>query len=112
MKREPDIAEATNGQEPIREGAPDGAPERSIPAGEPEAPVTPVGSVKSGSVAPPAEGGDAAGGGGDAAGGGGDAKATTGPAAATTGPEAADADHERSLERDLEELSAKAEKAD
>ena len=90
MKREPDIAEATNGQEPIREGAPHGAPERSIPAGEPEAPVTPVGSVKSGSVAPPTGGSGAAGG----------------------GPEAADADDGRSHERDVAELSAKAEKAD
>jgi len=119
MKREPDIAEATNGQEPIREGAPDGAPERSIPAGEPEAPVTPVGSVQSGSVAPPAEGGDAAAEGGDAAGGGGhatrggaDAAGGGGDAKATTRPEAAETDHERQLEHDLEELSAKAGKAD
>jgi molecular chaperone GrpE len=73
--------------EPVREeGAPQGAPEpahapqgapepaHAVPAGDPEAPVGPVASVESGSVA--AE------------------------------------DHERQLEHDLEELTARAEKAD
>jgi molecular chaperone GrpE len=74
------------------EGAPDpGAPEPSIPAGEPEAPVTPVASVKSESVgAPPG-----------------------GPTDGPTGDGGADGeDHERKLEQDLEQLAAKAEKAD
>jgi hypothetical protein len=82
-----------------REGAPQGAPEPrrsvqqdapapSVPAGDPEAPVGPVASVESESVAAPP---------GDA-----------------SGAEAAGAaeDHERQLEHDLEELTAKAEKAD
>jgi molecular chaperone GrpE len=73
MTGKPDIKEAA---EPVRrEGAPDmGAPDRSFPAGEPEAPVGPT-------------------------------------ASADREPEA-EADHERQLEHDLEELTAKAEKAD
>ena len=75
MPREPDIAEAIDKAE---KGAPQGAPERSFPAGEPEAPVGPTSSIES-ETAPDAE------------------------------PET---DHERQLEHDLEELTAKAEKAD
>jgi molecular chaperone GrpE len=75
MGRDPDIAE--------RQGAPHGAPEPSVPAGEPEAPVTPVASVESESVAAPPEDGGAA-----------------------------ETDHERKLEQDIEQLTAKAEKAD
>jgi molecular chaperone GrpE len=74
MTGKPDTQEAV---EPIsHEGAPDpGAPEPSIPAGEPEAPVAPA-------------------------------------AAAENGPDHAETDHERQLEHDLEELTARAEKAD
>lgn len=74
MTGKPDTQEAV---EPIsKEGAPDpGAPEPSVPAGEPEAPVAP-------------------------------------PAAADNGPDQAETDHERQLEHDLEELAARAEKAD
>jgi molecular chaperone GrpE len=71
MTREPDIAEAA--EKDREEGAPSGAPEPSVPAGEPEAPVGPTG---------------------------------------TTEQEAAAEDHERKLEQDLEQLAAKAEKAD
>ena len=107
MNREPDIAEAVNGQEPIDEGAPDGAPEHSNPAGVPETPVTPVGSVKSGSVAPHTEGAGTP----HARGPGTPhAEGSEGPKA--QGAEAAETDHERQLEHDLEELAAKAEKAD
>jgi molecular chaperone GrpE len=63
-----------------------GAPEPSFPAGEPEAPVGPVTSSQSGSMAAQPEG--------------------EVPADAT------ETDHERQLEHDLEELTAKAEKAD
>lgn len=79
--RRPDIAEALHrvreaaDQEPARPPQGGRAPEPSIPAGEPEAPVTPAG--------PEAEGADQA-----------------------------DTDHERKLEHDLEELAAKAERAD
>jgi len=79
MAREPDIAEAADRAE---KGAPPGAPEPSVPAGEPEAPVTPVASVESENVAAPPDG------------------------------DGADEDHERKLEQDLEQLAAKAEKAD
>jgi molecular chaperone GrpE len=58
------------------EGAPQGAPESSMPAGDPEAPVAP--------------------------------QTTTTP----TDGKAEETDHERQLEHDLEELAAKAEKAD
>jgi molecular chaperone GrpE len=74
MTREPDIAEAL--KRPTAdadEGAPEGAPQPSVPAGEPEAPVARAG---------------------------------------TSEPEAPETDHERQLEHDLEELAAKAEKAD
>ncbi|HTU84000.1 MAG TPA: nucleotide exchange factor GrpE [Solirubrobacteraceae bacterium] len=75
MSGKPDIQEAAD---TVREGAPQGAPEPSVPAGETEAPVGPVASVESESVAAQAE----------------------------------ETDHERQLEHDLEELTAKAEKAD
>ncbi|HTU84140.1 MAG TPA: nucleotide exchange factor GrpE [Solirubrobacteraceae bacterium] len=81
MTGKPDIKEAAEAVG--SEGAPEGAPGRSFPAGEPEAPVGPVASPESGSVA--ARGGGSA-----------------------DGSE----DHERQLEHDLEELAAKAEKAD
>jgi molecular chaperone GrpE len=82
MTGKPDTQEAV---EPVREeGAPEtGAPEPSFPAAEPEAPVTPVASVESENVAAPPDGD------------GGVAE-----------------DHERKLEQDLEQLAAKAEKAD
>jgi molecular chaperone GrpE len=74
MTHDHDIAEALKGPRPnADEGAPQGAPKPSFPAGEPEAPVGPTST--------PADG-------------------------------HADADHERQLERDLDELTAKAEKAD
>ena len=78
MTREPDIVEALKGSSARNEeGAPEGAPEPSVPAGEPDAPVTPA--------VPDTE------------------------AAETDG---AETDHERQLEHDLEELTAKAGKAD
>ena len=83
--RKPDIAEAVDKAAADAEGAPHGAPTPSVPAGDPEAPVTPVASVESESVAAP-PGGDPA--------------------------DAVAEDHERKLERDLEQLTAKAEKAD
>jgi molecular chaperone GrpE len=73
MTREPDIAEAVDkAAAEAEEGAPRGAPEPSVPAGEPEAPVGPATPVE----------------------------------------HEAETDHERELEQDLEELTAKAEKAD
>jgi molecular chaperone GrpE len=85
MTGKPDIQEAA---EPVREGAPNSAPDPvpvsgGAPAGEPEAPVGPVASSPLSSVAAHQEGG---------------ADEAT--------------DHERQLEHDLEELTAKAEKAD
>ena len=90
MTREPDIGAAVNnGPHTKREGAPHGAPAPSIPPGAPEVPVTPVASVESEyAAARPGDGAD-------------DGTAAAG-----------EADHERQLERDLEELTAKAEKAD
>jgi molecular chaperone GrpE len=89
MTREHDIGETVNnGPTKHGEGAPHGAPKPSIPAGEPEAPVTPATSVPSGSVAPQPGGPGAA-------------------AADGAGSE----DHERQLENDIEQLTAKAEKA-
>jgi molecular chaperone GrpE len=100
MTHDHDIAEAVNNgpHQKQKEGAPPGAPEPSMPAGDPEAPVTPVASVKSESVAAPPPGGVGAA-----------AAEGAGPAA-----DAADAaeEHERRLEHDLEQLTAKAEKAD
>ena len=94
MTREPDIGAAVNnGPHTKREGAPHGAPAPSIPPGAPEVPVTPVASVQSESVA------------GQPADGAADGAAAAGAAGAAE-------DHERQLERDLEELTAKAEKAD
>jgi len=73
MTREPHIAEAyRKAAAEAEEGAPQGAPKPSVPAGEPEAPVGPANTTE-----PPVE-----------------------------------MDHERQLEHDLEELTAKAEKAD
>src|ERR1700733_9670913 len=70
--RRPDIAEALHRvRVAAEEGAPQGAPDPSVPAGHPEAPRT--------SSVPEPD---------------------------------AEVDHERKLERDLEELAAKAEKAD
>jgi molecular chaperone GrpE len=96
MTGKPDTQEAV---EPVRDDGerarqPAGAPGPSVPAGEPEAPVTPVASVESESAAAQVPGGTAA-----------------------ASPEGADGDgeaedHERKLERDLEQLTAKAEKAD
>jgi molecular chaperone GrpE len=78
MTHDHDIAEALKGPRAnADEGAPHGAPQPSVPAGEPEAPVGPASTLA-------AEGADGQ----------------------------ADTDHERQLERDLEELTAKAEKAD
>ena len=94
MTREPDIGAAVNnGPHTKREGAPHGAPAPSIPPGAPEVPVTPVASVQSESVA------------GQPADGAADGAAAAGAAGAAE-------DHERQLERDLEDLTAKAEKAD
>jgi molecular chaperone GrpE len=74
MNREHDIAQANNGpRATTEEGAPTGAPNPSVPAGEPEAPV--------------------------------------GPTSPTPG-DMNETDHERELEHDLEELAAKAGKAD
>jgi molecular chaperone GrpE len=76
MTREPDIAEAVDKAAAEGDlgpaGAPLGAPEPSVPAGEPEAPVGPTAPME----------------------------------------HEAETDHERRLEHDLEELTAKAEKAD
>ena len=92
-RRKPDIAEALHRvRAAAEEGAPQGAPNPSAPAGEPEAPVGPVPSTN------------------DQA-----------PEAAEQDQEAKPAreheaelehDHEAELEHDLEELAAKAEKAD
>jgi len=75
MTRERDIAEAA--EKAVAKGAPQGAPQPSVAAGEPEAPVGPT--------------------------------TKTGPDGAA---DATETDHERQLEHDLEELTAKAEKAD
>jgi molecular chaperone GrpE len=79
--RRPDIAEALHRvRVAAEEGAPLGAPDPSVPAGDPEAPVT---------------------------------RPSTPHGAHKTETETdAEADHERQLEHDLEELAAKAEKAD
>jgi molecular chaperone GrpE len=70
--RKPHIAEAEERAD-AEEGAPQGAPEPSVPAGEPEAPVGPTSTIED---------------------------------------ETATEDHEQLLEADLEQLTAKAEKAD
>src|SRR5689334_17132819 len=76
MTREPDIAEALDGSTaPSEEGAPQGAPQPSVPAGDPEAPVAP-------------------------------------PVQAEHEADPAETDHERQLEHDIEQLTAKAEKAE
>ena len=97
MTGKPDIAEAAD---KVREGAPHGAPGPSVPAGEPEAPVTPVASVESESVAAPPAGNAGGGGNGGNAGNAGN------------GGNGGDEDHERKLEQDIEQLTAKAQKAD
>src|SRR5438270_513618 len=74
--RKHDIAEAVQESTgPAEEGAPQSAPEPSLPAGDPEARVAPA-------------------------------------AESDYGDEQTETDHERQLEHDLEELTAKAEKAD
>ena len=104
MTFEHDIAEAA--RQAANLGAPDGAPESApetgpaggSPAGDP---VAPEGSAKSGSAAPTPRGREAG--------------AAAGPEAEAAGDASADhegTDHERQLEHDLEELAAKAEKAD
>jgi molecular chaperone GrpE len=99
MQREPDIAEAA--EKNRVQGAPAGAPEPSVAAGEPEAPVTPVASVGLENVAAPPPGD-------------GDGVGASAGAGASQGAEAGASaeDHERKLEQDLEQLTAKAEKAD
>ena len=128
MTHEHDIAEAA--RDAANQGAPDGAPESApdttpaggTAAGEPDAPVAPVSSVGSGSVAPQSKGARAAQSGGVRA------PQPEGPVASKSEhPEAGatedaatedgstdheSTDHERQLEHDLEELTAKAEKAD
>ena len=88
MTREPDIAEALRAAsaDAAEDGAPQGAPE-SVPAGEP---VAPVGSVESEFVAPQSG-----------------RQPGSDPEDVSTAT-----DHERQLEHDLEELTAKAGKAD
>jgi molecular chaperone GrpE len=116
-----DIAEAADTRE---EGAPAGAPEsapeplqQSVPAGEPEAPVAPVGSVKSEPVAAPsqsaapsqtsAQGAAPVGAPSEVAAG-----REPGTDATESAAEAPAEVHERKLAQDLEQLTAKAEKAD
>jgi molecular chaperone GrpE len=112
MHRETDIAEAAERNRV--QGAPAGAPEPSVPAGEPEAPATPVASVESENVAGPQGDGDAGNGGSAGGGAGGTAPGGGAGPDAGPGPEAGASaeDHERKLEQDLEQLAAKAEKAD
>ena len=89
MTREPHIAEAyRKAAAEAEKGAPHGAPKPSVPAGEPEAPAGP--GAPAGPTADP----------------------TTRPEHDLAGEAEADVDHERQLEHDLEELTAKAEKAD
>jgi molecular chaperone GrpE len=85
MNREHDIAQAPNGPRAAttEEGAPKGAPNPSVPAGEPEAPVGPTSPTAPADHSPNAQ---------------------NDPIPET--------DHERELEHDLEELAAKAGKAD
>ena len=82
MTREHDTMEAARAE--AEEGAPQGAPEPSVPAGEPEAPVAPP--------APPAE----------------DERGTE----EESDQDSPATDHERQLEHDIEQLAAKAEKAE
>jgi molecular chaperone GrpE len=109
MTREPDIVEALQRvREAAEEGAPQGAPEPSAPAGDPQArvaPATPDEAAAETAATPD-----------DAAA---ETAATPDQAAAEITPtpdeaaaETAETDHERQLEHDLEELWAKAEKAD
>jgi molecular chaperone GrpE len=94
------------------EGAPQGAPGPSVPAGEPEAPVTPVASVPSESVAAPSGGAPTAPSGGAPTGAAGGAPSGRAEEAHQGNDGAESEDHERKLEQDLEQLTAKAEKAD
>jgi len=82
MTREHDTMEAARAE--AEEGAPQGAPEPSVPAGEPEAPVAPP--------AQPAE----------------DERGTE----EESDQDSTATDHERQLEHDIEQLAAKAEKAE
>ena len=98
--RRGDIAEAADkAAAEAEEGAPQGAPEPSGPAGEPSAPEpsAPERSVPAGEpeapVAPPSP-------------------APKDPSREAGGVNQPETDHERQLEHDLEELAAKAEKAD
>jgi molecular chaperone GrpE len=129
MTGKPDIQEAA---EEVREGAPQGAPaptDRAAPAGDPEAPVGPVASVKSESVAahprqqPGQQPGQHAGHQpgqhagqqpGQHAGHHPGQQPGQQPGGQPGGQagDAAETDHEQQLEHDLEELTAKAEKAD
>src|SRR5579862_4485073 len=90
---------------PFAAGEPKAPSGPSVPAGEPEAPTGPVAPAQEPDRQPAPAGRRSPG--GMAAG---EPEAPTGPggAAEAASPE----DHERQLERDLEELSAKAEKAD
>ncbi|MBV9364250.1 MAG: nucleotide exchange factor GrpE [Solirubrobacterales bacterium] len=121
MTHEHDIAEAAH--EAASQGAPDGAPEsapETAPAGGDPAgePVAPVGSVEWEAAAPQSRGPEASEGSAHSAGPEHSAgKAHSAGQAQSGGPEAGAAgdestDHERQLEHDLEELAAKAEKAD
>jgi molecular chaperone GrpE len=101
--REPDTTEAVRDSgRTSEEGAPTGAPaaaEQSVPAGEPEAPVTPAASGDPESVAAPPESGQP------------EHPPPGSPESEGAETDAAE-DHERKLEADLEQLTAKAEKAD
>ena len=91
MTREHDTMEAARAE--AEEGAPQGAPEPSVPAGEPEAPVAPP--AEPAQPAQPAE--------------------PAQPERSTQeegGEDRAATDHERQLEHDIEQLAAKAEKAE
>jgi molecular chaperone GrpE len=114
MTGKPDTAEATEAvrEEAAPSGAPEAAAERppqSVPAGDPEAPVAPIASVESQSVAAH---GDLSAAHGDVAGAAHGDTSGDAPGDVSDGGDQAAADHERQLEHDLEELTAKAEKAD
>jgi len=95
MTREPHIAEAyRKAAAEAEKGAPHGAPKPSVPAGEPEAAAGPGTPTGPGTPAGPT------------------ADPTTRTEHDLAGEAGADVDHERQLEHDLEELTAKAEKAD
>jgi molecular chaperone GrpE len=113
MTRDPDtLGAVNNGPRSTQEGAPHGAPKPSKPAVDPEPPVTPVSSLKSESAAPQPDEPDGA-----------EAQRAQGSkgaqgSKAAQGADGADGtaaktdDHERQLEHDIEQLTAKAEKAE